>query len=58
DNNSMMEGSKLSSLESYVVRVRSDSDGNVATKSGDWYAESPTMKTGEPVDVVLDKQYE
>ncbi|GIA04794.1 cytochrome c-type biogenesis protein CcmH [Vibrio cholerae] len=58
DNNSMMEGSKLSSLESYVVRVRIDSDGNVATKSGDWYAESPTMKTGEPVDVVLDKQYE
>ncbi|ENM5788216.1 c-type cytochrome biogenesis protein CcmI [Vibrio mimicus] len=58
DNNSMMQGSKLSSLESYVVRVRIDTDGNVATKTGDWYAESPTMKAGEPVDVVLDKQYE
>ncbi|EEW07137.1 c-type cytochrome biogenesis protein CcmI [Vibrio mimicus] len=58
DNNSMMQGSKLSGLESYVVRVRIDTDGNVATKTGDWYAESPTMKAGEPVDVVLDKQYE
>ncbi|ENM5751550.1 TPA: c-type cytochrome biogenesis protein CcmI [Vibrio mimicus] len=58
DNNSMMQGSKLSSLESYMVRVRIDTDGNVATKTGDWYAESPTMKAGEPVDVVLDKQYE
>ncbi|EEY44549.1 c-type cytochrome biogenesis protein CcmI [Vibrio mimicus] len=58
DNNSMVQGSKLSSLESYVVRVRIDTDGNVATKTGDWYAESPTMKAGEPVDVVLDKQYE
>ncbi|MGL4829147.1 MAG: c-type cytochrome biogenesis protein CcmI [Vibrio sp.] len=58
DNNSMMQGSKLSSLESYVVRVRIDNDGNVATKTGDWYAESPAMKAGEPVDVVLDKQYE
>lgn len=58
DNNSMMEGSKLSSLESYMVRVRIDADGNVATKTGDWYAESNTMKAGEPVNVVLDKQYQ
>ncbi|CSC81765.1 cytochrome c-type biogenesis protein CcmH [Vibrio cholerae] len=31
DNNSMMEGSKLSSLESYVVRVRIDSAAAIHT---------------------------
>ena len=40
DTNSMLQDRKLSSLESLMVRVRLDSDGNVATKQGDWFGES------------------
>lgn len=57
DSNSMMQGRKLSQLEEYMVRVRLDSDGNVATKDGDWFGESETAKMGEPVEVIVDKQY-
>lgn len=57
DTNSMMQGRKLSQLEEYIVRVRLDSDGNVATKDGDWFGESETAKMGEPVEVIVDKQY-
>lgn len=58
DSNSMMQGAKLSSLESFIVRARIDTDGNVATKAGDWHGESQIMKAGDAVAVVLDKQYE
>ncbi|GAB2665252.1 c-type cytochrome biogenesis protein CcmI [Vibrio panuliri] len=57
DGNSMMQGQKLSQLEGYVVRVRIDNDGNVATKEGDWYGESSAAKMGEAVEVTIDKQY-
>ncbi|WP_277206845.1 c-type cytochrome biogenesis protein CcmI [Vibrio misgurnus] len=57
DNNSMLEGAKLSSLESFVVHARLDRDGNVTTKTGDWYAESQITQPGQPVEVILDKQY-
>ncbi|SEG34220.1 c-type cytochrome biogenesis protein CcmI [Vibrio hangzhouensis] len=57
DNNSMMEGRKLSSLEGLVVRVRIDSDGNVATRDGDWYGESQPAKLGETVKVDINQQY-
>lgn len=58
DGNSMIEQRKLSSLESLVVRVRLDSDGNVATKQGDWFGESEVVRMGEPVEVVIDSQFE
>ncbi len=57
DGNSMLEGRKLSSLESLMVRVRIDSDGNVATKQGDWFGESEAVRMGEPVEVMIDSQY-
>ncbi|MDC5803587.1 c-type cytochrome biogenesis protein CcmI [Vibrio europaeus] len=57
DGNSMIEDRKLSSLESLMVRVRIDSDGNVATKLGDWFGESEAVRIGEPVEVMIDSQY-
>lgn len=57
DGNSMIEDRKLSSLESLMVRVRIDSDGNVATKQGDWFGESEAVRMGEPVEVMIDSQY-
>ncbi|MDC5841509.1 c-type cytochrome biogenesis protein CcmI [Vibrio europaeus] len=57
DGNSMIEDRKLSSLESLMVRVRIDSDGNVATKQGDWFGESEAVRIGEPVEVMIDSQY-
>jgi len=57
DGNSMMQGQKLSQLEEYVVRVRVDNDGNVATKEGDWYGESQAAKMGQAVDVTVNSQY-
>lgn len=57
DSNSMLEARKLSSLDALMVRVRIDSDGNVATKAGDWFGESEAVKIGEPVEVLIDKQY-
>lgn len=57
DGNSMIAERKLSSLESLMVRARIDSDGNVATKEGDWFGESEAVKIGEPVEVMIDKRY-
>ncbi|MFB9214891.1 c-type cytochrome biogenesis protein CcmI [Vibrio sinaloensis] len=57
DGNSMIAERKLSSLDSLMVRARIDSDGNVATKDGDWFGESEAVKIGEPVEVMIDNQY-
>jgi cytochrome c-type biogenesis protein CcmI len=57
DGNSMLQDRKLSSLDSLMVRVRIDSDGNVATKQGDWFGESEAVKMGEPVEVMINNQY-
>lgn len=57
DGNVMMEGQSLSSLETMLVKVRVDTDGNVATKDGDWYGQSAVVKSGEPVALSIDKQY-
>ncbi|EKO3985393.1 c-type cytochrome biogenesis protein CcmI [Vibrio fluvialis] len=57
DNNSMMQGRKLSDLSTLMVRVRIDTDGNVSTKYGDWFGESQPVNLGEPVEVVINKQY-
>jgi len=53
----MMEGSKLSSLETLMVRARLDTDGNVSTRDGDWYGESEVVELGAPVTINIDKQY-
>ncbi|MEL7290971.1 MAG: c-type cytochrome biogenesis protein CcmI [Pseudomonadota bacterium] len=58
DGNSMLQERKLSSLDSLMVRVRIDSDGNVATKQGDWFGESEAVRMGEPVEVVINNQYQ
>lgn len=58
DGNSMLPERKLSSLDSLLVRVRIDSDGNVATKEGDWFGESEVAKMGDSVQVVIDNQYQ
>ncbi|PMK01900.1 c-type cytochrome biogenesis protein CcmI [Vibrio sp. 10N.261.55.A7] len=57
DGNSMVEGRNFSDLESFIVRVRIDSDGNVSTKEGDWHGESAVTQMGESVNVVIDRQF-
>ncbi|WP_047687821.1 c-type cytochrome biogenesis protein CcmI [Vibrio sp. ZOR0018] len=57
DSNSMVQGRKLSDLAQLIVRVRLDTDGNVSTKQGDWFGESAPMSLGQPVEVVINKQY-
>ncbi|EGU49083.1 cytochrome c-type biogenesis protein CcmH [Vibrio ichthyoenteri ATCC 700023] len=58
DSNSMVQGRKLSQLEDYMVRVRIDNDGNVATSQGDWFGESQATKMGQAVAVIVDRQYQ
>ncbi|MCG9554175.1 c-type cytochrome biogenesis protein CcmI [Vibrio sp. Isolate31] len=57
DGNSMIQGQKLSSLETLMVRARLDTDGNVSTRDGDWYGESEVVELGEPVTININKQY-
>ncbi len=57
DDNAMMQGSKLSSLDKLLVRVRIDSDGNVATRDHDWHGESSVVEFGQPVEVTINQQY-
>ncbi|WP_089137407.1 c-type cytochrome biogenesis protein CcmI [Vibrio rumoiensis] len=57
DRNSMIESRKLSSLSDIIVRARIDSDGNVATREGDWHGESLPIHLGDDVIVSIDKKY-
>ncbi|MDE1249150.1 c-type cytochrome biogenesis protein CcmI [Vibrio aestuarianus] len=57
NRNSMVQGRQLSDLAQFIVRVRVDSDGNVSTKTGDWFGESTVVEMGQPVEVVINKQY-
>ncbi len=57
DSNSMMQGRKLSDLDSLLVRVRIDTDGNVATKDGDWFGESQPAEIGSTVNVEINQQF-
>ena len=57
DGNSMIQGQKLSSLDTLMVRARLDSDGNVSTRDGDWYGESKVVELGTPVTININKQY-
>ncbi|MBR9874261.1 c-type cytochrome biogenesis protein CcmI [Vibrio sp. J1-1] len=57
DGNAMMQGSKLSSLDKLLVRARVDSDGNVATRDHDWHGESGVVEFGQPVEVIINKQF-
>ena len=57
DSNSMMQGRKLSDLQQLIVRVRIDSDGNVATRDGDWFGESQVVELGSEVKVEINKQF-
>ena len=53
----MIESRKLSSLSDIIVRARIDSDGNVATREGDWHGESLPIHLGDDVVVSIDKKY-
>jgi cytochrome c-type biogenesis protein CcmI len=57
DGNSMMQGQNLSDLDSFIVRARIDSDGNVGTREGDWYGESAVTQKGNPVSIEIANQY-
>ncbi|MDE1331213.1 c-type cytochrome biogenesis protein CcmI [Vibrio aestuarianus] len=57
NRNSMVQGRQLSDLAQFIVRVRVDSDGNVSTKTGDWFGESAVVEMGQSVEVVINKQY-
>ena len=58
DGNAMMDGQKLSALDKLIVRVRVDSDGNVATRDQDWHGESQVVDFGQPVEVTINNQYQ
>jgi cytochrome c-type biogenesis protein CcmI len=57
DRNSLIEQRLLSSLERFIVRVRLDQDGNVATKEGDYYGENEEGIFEQTVEVEVNKQY-
>ncbi len=57
DGNSMIKGVNLSSLDELVVKARIDSDGNVASRDGDWYGQSKTSELGDNVALTIDKRY-
>ncbi len=57
DSNSMIQGRKISDLKDLIVKARIDSDGNVSTKKGDWYGESEVVKLGQPINILIDKQF-
>ena len=54
----MMDGQKLSSFRWLMVIIRVDSDGSVATRDQDWHSESAVVDFGQPVEVMIDKQYQ
>lgn len=57
DSNSLIEQRLLSSLERFIVRVRLDQDGNVATKEGDYYGQNEDGNFDQTVEVEVNKQY-
>ncbi|KJY80253.1 c-type cytochrome biogenesis protein CcmI [Vibrio nigripulchritudo] len=57
DGNSMLQDIKLSSLDELVVKARLDTDGNVATRDGDWHGESDVANLGDSVALIIDKRY-
>ncbi|MCL9781816.1 c-type cytochrome biogenesis protein CcmI [Vibrio sp. S4M6] len=57
DSNSMIQGRKISDLSAVIVKARIDTDGNVSTKKGDWYGESSVVKLGQPINIIIDKQF-
>lgn len=57
DSNSMMQGRKLSDLDALMVRARIDTDGNVATRDGDWHGESQPVEIGSSVNVEINQQF-
>ncbi|GLT16216.1 c-type cytochrome biogenesis protein CcmI [Vibrio algivorus] len=57
DSNSMIESRKLSSLSDIMVKARIDSDGNVATREGDWHGESLPIHLGDDAVISIEKKY-
>ncbi len=57
DGNSMMQGQNLSDLDSFIVRARIDSDGNVGTREGDWFGESKVTQKGQQANLTIRAQY-
>ncbi|MGB2078536.1 MAG: c-type cytochrome biogenesis protein CcmI [Vibrio sp.] len=57
DANSMMQGQKVSELDSYIVKARIDADGDVGTKKGDLYGESDIIDAGNASSLTINQQY-
>lgn len=57
DSNSMLASKKLSSLKRFMVRARVDVNGDVSDKKGEWYGESEIHTFSEPVNILINKQY-
>ncbi len=57
DSNSLMDARLLSSLTQFKVKVRIDSDGNVATREGDVFGESDISNFDQSVAVEINKRY-
>nr|WP_086941078.1 c-type cytochrome biogenesis protein CcmI [Thaumasiovibrio occultus] len=52
----MIQGRSLADLDSMLIRVRIDSDGEVGTADNAWFAESEAVEPGQSVTVVLAPQ--
>ncbi|GHA39103.1 c-type cytochrome biogenesis protein CcmI [Photobacterium aphoticum] len=57
DNDSMIPERPMTSLSDMIIRARIDTDGNVMTKTGDWYGESYVIPLGGSTNILINQQY-
>ncbi|MEL6115292.1 c-type cytochrome biogenesis protein CcmI [Photobacterium sp. SP02] len=57
DKDSMIPDRLMSKQSELIVRARIDSDGNVATKEGDWFGESDIVPLGGETTITINTQY-
>ncbi|MGF1726777.1 c-type cytochrome biogenesis protein CcmI [Photobacterium nomapromontoriensis] len=57
DSDSMIPERPLTSLSEMIIKARIDSDGNVMTKTDDWYGQSDVIPLGGSTKVLINKQY-
>ncbi|GAL08771.1 cytochrome c heme lyase subunit CcmH [Photobacterium aphoticum] len=57
DNDSMIPERPMTSLSDMIIRARIDTDGNVMTKTGDWYGESDVIPLGGSTNILINQQY-
>ncbi|MEG3754633.1 c-type cytochrome biogenesis protein CcmI [Psychromonas arctica] len=58
DANAMVEGSKLSNYEQFIIKARISADGTANTQNGQWFGQSHIIKSGDttPVNIIINQQ--